>query len=681
MAILKDENYHIEDLKGSNMLEQLLPGLINLWKITKGDPAIRIAVIDSAINYDHECFKDSRLSSVDSIENDDSNKSNHGTNVASIIFGQHNTNIKGVAPNCTGIGITLYSSIDGKLQAASQVGLARSIYLALEQKADIINISGGEFTTSGTSDVLLSKALKMCQDKGVLVVAAAGNDGCECLHLPAADPSVLAVGAMDENKEPTSFSNWGKAYKRNGILFPGNNILVGTADNQYIRKSGTSFATPIASGIVALLLSISRQYRIFNSPQDIFQLLLKTVSKCDDILKKDCSKSLVGTIDILKALDKIIPNTKDVSPSECDIDTFIQKKSHNNHFINSNQNQKIMTETNQTLTTSEINISENISSILENDPLIDEENYEAVTPSESISEVEENSDLVENIGVTPSSGCSCNKGKEKKTASLVYSIGTLGYEFQTTAKLDSFRQAMGGEDPNNPEQLLKYLDNTPEAVEDVLWTINLDATQVYVIYPVGGYAHLVYNRLKEFLKDQISGKIQRISVPGVIGGNITLTNGLSVPVLVPKGQGMYSWSNEALITAVLGKKPNTKNGEELELHNKQSSSIHNFLDRVYYELRNLGISAEERAINYAATNAFQLAQVFNNAVKDQMELSEIDVERSPICAPNSDCWDVKLTFFNPIKRTEQARKVYRFTVDVSHVIPVTVGEIRSWSIF
>jgi hypothetical protein len=63
-----------------------------------------------------------------------------------------------------------------------------------------------------------------------------------------------------------------------------------------------------------------------------------------------------------------------------------------------------------------------------------------------------------------------------------------------------------------------------------------------------------------------------------------------------------------------------------------------------------------------------------------MELDEIDVVRSPICRPESDCWDVKLTFFDPSRMLDRARKVYRFTVDVSDVTPVTVGSVRSWSV-
>jgi hypothetical protein len=111
---------------------------------------------------------------------------------------------------------------------------------------------------------------------------------------------------------------------------------------------------------------------------------------------------------------------------------------------------------------------------------------------------------------------------------------------------------------------------------------------------------------------------------------------------------------------------------------QRSQALRSFLIRVYDELRNSGVSASDRAINYAATNAFVAAGVFEDAFKDDMALDGIDVTRSPICRPGSDCWDVGLTFFDPKRLLERARKVYRFTVDVSDSVPVMVGDVRSW---
>jgi hypothetical protein len=108
--------------------------------------------------------------------------------------------------------------------------------------------------------------------------------------------------------------------------------------------------------------------------------------------------------------------------------------------------------------------------------------------------------------------------------------------------------------------------------------------------------------------------------------------------------------------------------------------VRNFLERVYHELRNLGVDPCHRAINYSATNALNVANIFESALKDNMQLDTIACERSPICRPDSDCWDVKLIFFDPENQLTRARKVYRFTVDVSDVCPVMVGPVRSWFI-
>jgi len=93
----------------------------------------------------------------------------------------------------------------------------------------------------------------------------------------------------------------------------------------------------------------------------------------------------------------------------------------------------------------------------------------------------------------------------------------------------------------------------------------------------------------------------------------------------------------------------------------------------------LGQTAHDRALNFAATNAFQAASTFAEAVARGMELDSIEVEKSPFCRLNSDCWDVKLKFFDP-ENSDRAKKVFRFTIDVRDAMPVTLGEVRSWSV-
>ena len=221
--------------------------------------------------------------------------------------------------------------------------------------------------------------------------------------------------------------------------------------------------------------------------------------------------------------------------------------------------------------------------------------------------------------------------------------------------------------PHDPNQLLAYLEKNPWDAAAILWTLNLDAAPIYAIQAQGGFASETWARLRTFLEEQTKGEVERVSIPGYITGNARLFTGQVVPVVWPVLRGMYSWNTTALIEAVGGTDASA-----------EAQGVANFLRRVYEEFRNLGLTPQERAINYAATNVFQVKEVFKDAIREGMDLDTIEAERSPICRLDSDCWDVKLTFFNPRKVFEQARKVYRFTVDVSDVVPVMVGPLRSW---
>src|SRR5262249_32642455 len=137
----------------------------------------------------------------------------HGTHVASLIFGQHPSSVQGVAPGCRGVLLPIFESRDAlSVGSCSQLDLARVLLQAIQQGVHLVNVSSGQFSPSGAAYPLLANAVSECARQGILIIAAAGNDGCACLHVPAALDSVLAVGAMDAQGQPLAFSNWGDAY-------------------------------------------------------------------------------------------------------------------------------------------------------------------------------------------------------------------------------------------------------------------------------------------------------------------------------------------------------------------------------------------------------------------------------------------------------------------------------------
>ncbi|MGB5713523.1 MAG: PatA/PatG family cyanobactin maturation protease, partial [Waterburya sp.] len=277
-------------------------------------------------------------------------------------------------------------------------------------------------------------------------------------------------------------------------------------------------------------------------------------------------------------------------------------------------------------------------------------------------------------------------------SNLIYALGTLGYDFSTEARRDTFKQFMPAvtlgntQVPANPydaRQMVDYLETNLSETKSLIWTLNLELTPIYAIKPVGAFGADIYEVMQYMLAGQILPEdhedyIERVSIPGLLTDEtVKLFSGQIVPVLkVNSPRGMYGWKVNSLIESAL---QTVSAEQETADETLMRRSLSSFLNRVYYDLRNLGQMARDRALNFAATNAFQAVQTFSEAVAMGMELHSIDVEKSPFCRYGSECWDVKLKFFDP-DHGLRAKRVFRFTIDVSDRTPVTLGLVRSWAV-
>ncbi len=158
-----------------------IPGMSRLRNRTKGDGRICVAVLDGPVDLTHPCFTGADLTVLPVLGEKGAvaggAMSAHGTHVASVIFGQKDSPVTGIAPKCRGLIVPIFS--DGSLRV-SQLDLTRGIEAAIEAGAHIINISGGQLTDgeSGDADEFLRRAVELCRDRDILIVAAAGNDHC-----------------------------------------------------------------------------------------------------------------------------------------------------------------------------------------------------------------------------------------------------------------------------------------------------------------------------------------------------------------------------------------------------------------------------------------------------------------------------------------------------------------------
>lgn len=277
----------------------VLTGLGPVQSAMLGDPSICVAVLDGPVDLSHPCFAGANVRRLDTLVQDPAGQgpmSAHGTHVTSLIFGQPGSPVAGIAPQCRGLIAPVFRDFDER--RLSQLDLARAIEQAVQEGAHVINISGGQQTSDGQAEGILERALRLCEDNKVLVVAAVGNDGCPCLHVPAAVPSVLGVGALGADGKPLETSNWGDAYRSNGILAPGENIKGAAPGGGTVSLTGSSFATPIASGVAALLLSAQAQQRRRPDPRVVGKALLQTAVPCQPRDSPECRRYLIGTLNI-----------------------------------------------------------------------------------------------------------------------------------------------------------------------------------------------------------------------------------------------------------------------------------------------------------------------------------------------------------------------------------------------
>ncbi|HXV46597.1 MAG TPA: S8 family serine peptidase [Nitrososphaera sp.] len=252
----------------------------------------KIVVLDTGYNYLHPELSSSYVGGKDFVNNDSDpmDDNGHGSHVAGLITGDGvKSGAKGVAPDAT--------IISGKVLASSGSGyfsdIVAAVYWAVDGPdgisgtsddfgADAISMSLGTsppYTYKGTCDNVMpsmTNAIKHARDNGVLVIVAAGNSGNSGVSLPGCISYSTTVGAVNSLDKIASFSGRGKAVD---IVAPGVSLYSAWTGASYVSASGTSMATPVVSGTVALIKVAHPTYTpsqvesaLFNTAKDLGKL-------------------------------------------------------------------------------------------------------------------------------------------------------------------------------------------------------------------------------------------------------------------------------------------------------------------------------------------------------------------------------------------------------------------------
>ncbi|MFA9560452.1 S8 family serine peptidase [Evansella sp. AB-rgal1] len=240
-AIPREQNYYHYQMVNPNG-QSLIDGITG-----KG---VRVAVIDTGIA-SHQDLKIAGGISTVNYTTSFTDDHGHGTHVAGIISAKHNNfGIVGLSPD-----VELFSiKAMGKNGDGTLDDIVEGIEWAIGNNMDIVNLSFGTSHHSPT----LEKIINIAHQQGILIVGAAGNDstretsGYEApVVYPAAYENVIAVSAIDKDRNISTFSNVGPEIS---VAAPGVEIVSTYLDGQFAKADGTSQAAPHVTGLLALLL-------------------------------------------------------------------------------------------------------------------------------------------------------------------------------------------------------------------------------------------------------------------------------------------------------------------------------------------------------------------------------------------------------------------------------------------
>ncbi len=589
-----------------------IPGIPQLWTRTKGDPQIKIAILDGAADLERACFVGANITQFkpywsEDIELNDEyyyylklatefnqqqkakkeqdpdhdpdeakkereaffaqfpkairqriDLSSHATHIASTILGQHGSPVPGIAPHCTAINIPISFAGDDFI---SPINLTHAINEALKAGANIIHIAACHPTQTGVAPDLFARAVKQCQDNNILIVAPGGNDKGECWCIPAILPGVLTVGAIRDDGQPFKFSNYGGDYQTKGVMANGENILGALpGTDEPIREKGTSCAAPIVTGISALLMSMQLQRGEKPNAEAIRQAILNSAIPCDPEEVEEPERCLRGKLNIPGAYEllvgEILTTVKASSITQTKInfsDNTVTRADIARPEINFRANSESPLKRTETHNESPFQFTSGINvSNREETPLVESS---INSPFQRTFAMSQGIDSLADSGTVQPSNTTVatlipsepSEGITPSAASkLVYALGTIGYDFGSEARRDSFKQLMpafemdGTVIPPNPydaRQMVDYLSQNPSEAKALIWTLNQELKPIYALEPRQGFAADVYETLILMLAGQIEPEdsddfIERVSIPAKTADKtVQLFSGQEVPVI------------------------------------------------------------------------------------------------------------------------------------------------------
>jgi len=240
-----------------------LAKLTALMERTSGSPEVKIGLIDGPVVTQHPDLAGEHLREIPGNTGATCTQANstaclHGTFVAGILSAKRISPAPAICPNCTLLIRPIFAeTTSGRehMPSATPQELAAAIIECIDAGARVINLSLALAQPSTKGEQALDESLNQAVKRGVIMVAAAGNQGTLGSSAITRHPWVIPVVACDLQGRPTNESNLGSSIGRRGLSAPGDAITSLSTEGQPLTLGGTSVAVPFVTGTIALLWS------------------------------------------------------------------------------------------------------------------------------------------------------------------------------------------------------------------------------------------------------------------------------------------------------------------------------------------------------------------------------------------------------------------------------------------
>jgi subtilisin family serine protease len=238
--------------------------LIPLIELSSGNPEVVIGLLDGPVAVSHP---DLAAESVRGIAgqpragcaHSGSAACTHGTFTAGILSAKRGSSAPAMCPGCTLLVRPIFkedAAENGAMPSATPEELAEAIVECIRAGARMLNLSVAFAQPSSRGERALEEALDYATRLGIIVVAAAGNQGTLASSAITRHPWVIPVAACDVRGRPVGQTNLGSSLGRRGLLAPGEGVTSLGAQGERLTLGGTSVAAPFVTGTIALLWSM-----------------------------------------------------------------------------------------------------------------------------------------------------------------------------------------------------------------------------------------------------------------------------------------------------------------------------------------------------------------------------------------------------------------------------------------